>query len=442
MRTLGRGRILTVFVSTVASVGLFAPAANAEEVPAPTVTWDSTTWTGYVGTAVRLTGAYTSAPEGSTLRVESVTSGAGQPVANSVPLVNGRFSVSLKAPARPVRLKAVLSDATGDIAETQAATLTGAAAPVVLTLSMPKSARDYSSITAKTTLVAKDGRRLSDHVRLQFKRSGSKTWSKGLSVKVKDGRGSKRLKPRKDGRYRVVYGGSTTYKAKTSASRSFDNRPPGKVITLPKGASRPTVKLPKQPRASRAKADAKVSKLSDAVWKSMSGRSWRKGCPVGRSSLRIVRVNYWAFDGYVRRGEIVVNKSVATRTKKIFTSLFAEKTPIRSMYRVDRFGYSKKLRGADDVRSMRADNTSGFNCRRVVGWTSRMSPHATGRSIDINPWENPFRSRSGYTPNKQWAKRSTPASITWRGGNDPVVKVFRKNGFRWLGASDLHHFER
>lgn len=322
------------------------------------------------------------------------------------------------------------------------ATLTGTAAPVALTLSMPKSAKDYSSVTARITMVARDGRRLTERVRLQSKRSGSKKWSTGAWVTVKDGRGTKRFKPRNDGRFRVVYGGSTSFRATTSASRAFDNRPPGKVVTLPKGASRPTVKVAKQPRASRAKADAKISKLSDTVWKSMNGRSWRKGCPVGRSSLRIVRVNYWAFDGYVRRGEIVVNKSVASRTRKIFTSLFAQRTPIRSMYRIDRFGYSKKLRGADDVRSMRADNTSGFNCRRVVGWTSRMSPHSTGRSIDINPWENPFRSRSGYTPNKQWAKRSKPASITWRGGNDPVVKIFRKNGFRWLGASDLHHFQR
>ncbi|MFI5425797.1 M15 family metallopeptidase [Aeromicrobium sp. UC242_57] len=172
------------------------------------------------------------------------------------------------------------------------------------------------------------------------------------------------------------------------------------------------------------------------------GRSWRKGCPVGRQSLRIVRVSYWAFDGYVRRGEIVVNKSVASSTAKLFTDLFAAKAPIRSMYRVDRFGYSKTLRGADDLRSMRADNTSGFNCRRVVGWTSRMSPHAVGRSIDINPWENPFASRTGYQPNKSWARRTKPAAITYRGTNDPVVKIFRKHGFRWLGKSDLQHFQR
>ncbi len=112
------------------------------------------------------------------------------------------------------------------------------------------------------------------------------------------------------------------------------------------------------------------------------------------------------------------------------------------MYRVDRFGYSKALRGADDVKSMKADNTSGFNCRWVVGRPGARSPHATGRSIDLNPWENPYAVGGKRYPNASWHKRSKPASITWRGSGDPVVKVFRRHGFRWLGASDLHHFQR
>jgi hypothetical protein len=45
-------------------------------------------------------------------------------------------------------------------------------------------------------------------------------------------------------------------------------------------------------------------------------------------------------------------------------------------------------RGSDD-RSMRADNTSAFNCR-FVGGTRRWSEHAYGKAIDLNPVENPY----------------------------------------------------
>src|SRR5690606_3099858 len=136
------------------------------------------------------------------------------------------------------------------------------------------------------------------------------------------------------------------------------------------------------------------------------------------SKLRMVSVSYWAFDGYVRRGEVVVHKSVAKRTSKVFADLFKIRTPIRSMYRVDRFGWSKKLKGANDFRSMKADNTSGFNCRQTVGRTGSRSPHSTGKSIDINPWENPYRVGRSHWPNKSWASRSKPERITWRGSSD------------------------
>ena len=52
--------------------------------------------------------------------------------------------------------------------------------------------------------------------------------------------------------------------------------------------------------------------------------------------------------------------------------------------------------GADDGRSMAADNTSAFNCRRVEGSTS-WSADAYGLAIDINPLENPYI-RQGVLP--------------------------------------------
>ena len=109
----------------------------------------------------------------------------------------------------------------------------------------------------------------------------------------------------------------------------------------------------------------------------MVGRSWHRGCPVGRSGLRLLSINYWGFDGYRRRGQMVLSAAVVGRAAAALRDMYNQRFPIRRMYRVDRFGWSKKLQGADDYKSMRADNTSAFNCRSVVNRPGVRSPHAT-----------------------------------------------------------------
>jgi hypothetical protein len=51
----------------------------------------------------------------------------------------------------------------------------------------------------------------------------------------------------------------------------------------------------------------------------------------------------------------------------------------------------------DDDRSMAANNTSAFNCRKVAG-TSKWSEHAYGRAIDVNPVQNPTSPGPGRSP--------------------------------------------
>ena len=90
---------------------------------------------------------------------------------------------------------------------------------------------------------------------------------------------------------------------------------------------------------------------------------------------------------------------------------------------------------------MRADNTSGFNCRSVVNKPSVMSPHARGRAVDINTWENPYRSATGLVPNTWWASRSHPR-IAWRSSSHAVVKIWRAHGFKWTyGTVDSQHVD-
>jgi len=108
---------------------------------------------------------------------------------------------------------------------------------------------------------------------------------------------------------------------------------------------------------------------------------------------------------------------------------------------VDRFGWSKKLGGANDYKSMDADNTSVFNCRRVVGNPGARSPHSYGRSLDLNPWENPHRSSQGIVPNRRRTSQHHPR-VAWRSRSHRVVRIMAKHGFRWTyGTGDAHHFD-
>jgi len=169
------------------------------------------------------------------------------------------------------------------------------------------------------------------------------------------------------------------------------------------------------------------------------GSSWHRGCPVHHSKLRLLELDHWGFDGDVHSGRLIVHRSQAGPVLAAMRRLFAIGYPIRRMDLIDRYG-------ADDHRSMAADNTSAFNCRYVAG-TRRWSMHAYGRAIDLNPVENPYVSGSHVSPpaGRPFADRSRRAPGMVHAG-DRVVRAFRKRaGWEWAGAwpgatRDYQHF--
>jgi hypothetical protein len=181
-----------------------------------------------------------------------------------------------------------------------------------------------------------------------------------------------------------------------------------------------------------------VSALSPAVRQSMTGVSWRPGCPVGLDELRLVRARYVGMDGRAHTGRIVVQRDVATEVVAVLRRLYASRFPIRRMVPVDAYGGS-------DYRSIEADNTSAFNCRYVDG-TTRWSEHAYGRAIDLNPIENPYVTAGGTTSHP--ASRSFLRRAPYRPGmaveGGAVVRAFDAVGWgwggRWSGARDYQHF--
>ena len=165
----------------------------------------------------------------------------------------------------------------------------------------------------------------------------------------------------------------------------------------------------------------------------------RPECPVQRASqLRVVVVNHYDFDGAIKRGRLVVNADVADSILRIFSELFDAKFPIRRMVPVEVYG-------GDTNASLRADNTSAYNCRRAdqINAPYAESPHANGRAVDINPRENPWMDLrcDCWVPSARNAERiDRPGGIT-RGGL--VWRLFRREGWVWqnIDVPDYMHFD-
>lgn len=183
--------------------------------------------------------------------------------------------------------------------------------------------------------------------------------------------------------------------------------------------------------------------ISDAVFARMEGKSFGKECTTPREDLRYLRVLHYNKEGEVKKGELVCHKTIADDLLDIFRELYKAKYPIERMVLVDEYN-------ADDEASMRANNSSSFNFRRIDG-TNRLSNHSRGMAIDINPRYNPYvRQRDGQirvSPLGAEAyvdrTKDFPYKIV---KGDLCYRLFKKHGFTWGGdwknSKDYQHFEK
>jgi hypothetical protein len=192
-------------------------------------------------------------------------------------------------------------------------------------------------------------------------------------------------------------------------------------------------------RAAAAPFRGHVAPVDPQTRQRMTGVSWHRGCPVGFGQLRLLTVRHWGFDGGAHWGRLVVNRDSARQMVGAMRALYRLRFPIRQMRLVDAFG-------ADDHRSMAADNTSAFNCRFVAGSPGVWSEHAYGNAIDVNPVENPYVTESGYVSPPAGApykdRSGRVPGLIHRGG--PLVRAFARAGWAWGGdwpwPKDFQHF--
>lgn len=151
----------------------------------------------------------------------------------------------------------------------------------------------------------------------------------------------------------------------------------------------------------------------------------------------MLKVSFWSFADRQEEGRIVVHEDVAQDVRTIFDAMLREKFPLASVIPASdpRFAW-------DDGKMMAANNTSAFNYRAIAG-TERLSYHAYGRAIDINPALNPYIRDGRVDPPGALYDASKPGTIV---EGSFLTKLFDELGWEWGGRwttpIDYQHFQK
>ncbi len=181
------------------------------------------------------------------------------------------------------------------------------------------------------------------------------------------------------------------------------------------------------------------NEISEKILARIDGRSYKEGCTVPLSELRYLTILHYNFKGQITRGELICNRAISDDLLEIFGALFDAKYQIERVELIDNFG-------ADDRRSMIANNSSAFNFRYISG-SKTLSNHSYGMAIDINPLYNPYVRGKMVDPieSTPYADRTKPFAHKID-KNDLCYKEFTKRGFTWGGdwksLKDYQHFEK
>lgn len=163
---------------------------------------------------------------------------------------------------------------------------------------------------------------------------------------------------------------------------------------------------------------------------------WNHDSPVKITDLVLLGIGYIDFANKEKEGQILVHKSVKDATLSIFGELYQIRFPIHQMETIENFQ-------GDDEKSMKANNSSCFNFRKIAG-TDKLSIHSYGLAIDINPKQNPYVTNGIIYPED--GANYLNREIQRPGMVEPIVDIFKRNGFEiwggeWKDPIDYHHFQ-
>lgn len=184
--------------------------------------------------------------------------------------------------------------------------------------------------------------------------------------------------------------------------------------------------------------------IPDEVFERINGISYVENDNIGREDLRYLRLLYCGFDGETHVGEMITNAQIADEILEIFRTLYENDYPIEKIQLIDEYG-------GDDDLAVADNNTSCFNYRVVAGST-KLSRHALGMAVDINPFYNPYVTypngvkHSSPEGSDIYADRSADFPYKIGGEGDLCLQLFDAHGFtwggRWKSVQDYQHFQK
>ena len=160
--------------------------------------------------------------------------------------------------------------------------------------------------------------------------------------------------------------------------------------------------------------------------------------------LDTLNVQHIDFQGQTRQGTIICNRKITNDLRAIFEALYKAKYPIERIQPISDYDN-------DDERSMQANNTSCY-CYRPIEGSKKLSNHALGMAIDINPLYNPCikRRKDGtllVQPSTARPYVNRSKSFKYKiTKQDLCYRLFTQHGFQWGGSwhslKDYQHFEK
>ena len=165
---------------------------------------------------------------------------------------------------------------------------------------------------------------------------------------------------------------------------------------------------------------------------------------ISYEDLSYVHILHYDFEGEVTEGELICNNAIAADLLEIFYELYLNEYQLERVTLIENYG-------GDDELSMADNNTSCFNYR-VVSGSKKLSQHAYGLAIDINPFYNPYITygKAGdinVAPQGSEAYADRQADFPYKiDEKDLCYKLFKEHGFTWGGdwnsSKDYQHFQK
>jgi hypothetical protein len=165
-------------------------------------------------------------------------------------------------------------------------------------------------------------------------------------------------------------------------------------------------------------------------------------CPLYiKERQRLITIKYYSFDNKIHQGQLVIDKDLVEDVRFAFEEALKENFKIHSIIPMSHISFRKN--GIwDDILSMEANNTSGFNYRAITSGQI-FSMHARGRAIDINPFQNPYINRRIILPINSSYNPSIKGTLT---RNNVIVRALASRGWEWGGdwtsPKDYQHLEK